>query len=80
MPKSTAFAPSWDTSSYGHPADTSPMEYSALADHLSMCSRSRSPMQSLRNGAGLLRGFVVPRLVTTVFFIALIAGAAWLVL
>lgn len=80
MPKSTAFAPSWDTSSYGHPADTSPMEYSALADHLSVCSRSRGPMQSLRNGAGLLRGFVVPRLVTTVFFIALIAGAAWLVL
>lgn len=80
MPKSTAFPPSWDTSSYGHPADTSPMECSALADHLSLCSRSRGPWQTLRSGAGLLRGFVVPRLVTTVFFVALIAGATWLVL
>ena len=78
MPKSSAFAPSWDTSSYGHPADTSPMEYSALADHLSDCSCSRGALQTLRNGAGLVRGFVMPRLVTTVFFIALIAGIAWL--
>lgn len=80
MPKSSAFAPSWDTSSYGHPADTSPMEYSALADHLSDCSRSRGALQTLRNGAGLVRGFVMPRLVTTVLFIALIAGIAWLAL
>lgn len=79
MPKSTAFAPSWDTSSYGHPADTSPMECSALADHLSLCSRSRGPLQALRTGGALVRGFVMPRLVTTVFFVALMAGAAWLV-
>lgn len=79
MPKSTAFAPSWDTSSFGHSADTSPMECSALADHLSMCARSRSPLQSLRTGGALVRGFVMPRLVTTVFFVALMAGAAWLV-
>ncbi|MES2839191.1 MAG: hypothetical protein V4794_02805 [Pseudomonadota bacterium] len=78
MPKSTSFAPSWDTSSFGHPADTSPMECSALADHLSVCTRSRGPMQVLRNGAGLVRGFVVPRLVTTLFFVALIAGTTWL--
>ncbi|WP_300655793.1 hypothetical protein [Hydrogenophaga sp.] len=78
MPKSTAFHPSWDTSSYGHPADTSPMECSALADHLSECSRSRGTLQTLRNGAGLVRGFVMPRLVTTVLFIALIAGTTWL--
>lgn len=78
MPKSTAFHPSWDTSSFGHPADTSPMECSALADHLSECSRSRGALQTLRNGAGLVRGFVMPRLVTTVLFIALIAGTTWL--
>jgi hypothetical protein len=79
MPKSTAFAPSWDTSSFGHPADTSPMECSALAEHLSLCSRSRGPLQTLRNGAGLVRGFVAPRLVTTVFLVALLAGTTWLV-
>jgi hypothetical protein len=78
MPKSTAFAPSWDTSSFGHPADLLPLERSALAEHLSLCSRSRSPMHALRNGASLVRGFVAPRLVTTVFFVALMAGMTWL--
>ncbi|MFN7121290.1 MAG: hypothetical protein ACK4NM_04575 [Hydrogenophaga sp.] len=79
MPKSTAFAPSWNTSSFGHPADTSPMECSALADHLSVCSRSRGPWPALRTGAAVVRGFVVPRLVTTVFFVAIIAGTTWFV-
>lgn len=79
MPKSNAFAPTWDTSSFGHPADTSPMECSALAEHLSLCSRSRGPLQFLRTGASAVRGFVMPRLVTTVFFVALIAGTTWLV-
>ncbi len=78
MPKSTAFAPSWDTSSFGHPADISPLECSALGEHLSLCSRSRGPLQALRTGAAVVRGFVVPRLVTTAFFIALIAGTSWL--
>lgn len=78
MPKSTAFAPSWDTSSFGHPADMSALESSALGEHLTLCSRSRSPLQALRNGAVVVRGFVVPRLVTTVFFIALMVGTTWL--
>lgn len=78
MPKSTAFAPSWDTSSFGHPADLLPLERSALAEHLSLCSRSRGPFQNLRNGASLVRGFVAPRLVTTVFFVALMVGMTWL--
>lgn len=79
MPKSTAFAPSWDTSSFGHPADTSPMECSALADHLSVCSRSRGPWPALRNGAAVVSSFVAPRLVTTVLVVAFLAGTAWLV-
>jgi len=78
MPKSTAFTPSWDTSSFGHPADISPLERSALGEHLSLCGQARGPLQTLRTGAGLVRGFVMPRLVTTVFFIALMAGTAWL--
>ena len=78
MAKPSAFAPNWDTSSFGHPADTSPMECSALAEHMSTCSRSRGPLQTLRNGAAVVRSFVVPRLVTTVLFIALIAGTTWL--
>jgi hypothetical protein len=79
MPKSTAFAPNWNTSSFGHPADTSPMECSALADHLSACSRSRGPWPAVRAGAALVRGFVLPRLVTTAFFVAVLVGATWLV-
>lgn len=78
MPKSTHFAPSWDTSSFGHPADMSALESSALGEHLTLCSRARDPLQFLRNGAVVVRGFVAPRLVTTVFFIALIAGTTWL--
>jgi hypothetical protein len=78
MSKSTAFAPSWDTSSFGHPADMSATESSALGEHLSLCSRSLGPLQALRNGASAVGGFVAPRLVTTVFFIALIAGTTWL--
>lgn len=79
MPKSTPFAPSWDTSSYGHPADTSPMECSALADHLSVCIRSRGAWPTLRSGATVVRGFVMPRLVTSVFIVTLLAGTTWLV-
>ena len=79
MPKSTAFPPSWDTSSYGHPADTSPMEFSALADHLSQCSRSRGRFQTLRTGVSVVGGVITARLVTTALVIALIAGATWLV-
>ncbi|MDM7944299.1 MAG: hypothetical protein QUV35_16890 [Hydrogenophaga sp.] len=79
MSKPTAFAPRWDTSSFGHPADTSPMECSVLADHLSACSRSRGPWQAVRQASASLRGFVVPRMLTTTLVVALIAGAAWLV-
>ena len=78
MPKSTTFAPSWDTSSFGHPADMSPLESLALGEHLTLCSRSRGPLHSLRSGSVVVRGFVAPRLVTTVFFVALIAGTTWL--
>jgi hypothetical protein len=78
MSESNAFAPSWDTSSFGHPADLSARERSALGEHLTLCGRARGPLHSLRNGASVLRAFVVPRLVTTVLCVALIAGTLWL--
>lgn len=72
--------PTWDTSSFGHPADISPLERSALGDHLSQCGALRGPLQTLQTGAGELHGMVAGRVVTSVLVLVLLVGGSWLAL
>ena len=73
-------APCWSTSSFGDTADTSPMELSALGEHLDHCRGSRGRLFALRSVAETMHGFVTARFVTTLAAAALFIGVASLVL
>ena len=79
--------PFWNTASTDHTPDTSPMELSALGEHLDPCKASRGRLFALRRATEALDRFVagrfVPTLVVVALLIALIAVAslscrAWL--
>ena len=57
--------PSWSTTSFGGPTDTSPIELSALGEHFSHCQGSRGRLFRLRCAAEAAHGFAVTRFVTT---------------
>lgn len=71
--------PSWETSSYGESAETTPMQLSALGEHLSHCSRPHGRMAALHWSAEVLQAFVLGRLVTTVAVVLAVVGGAWLI-
>ena len=62
--------PAWTTASFGDTAETSPMELSALGDHLSDCRSSRGRLFNLRCHAASVHRFVAARFVTTVVVLA----------
>lgn len=62
--------PAWTTASFGDTAETSPMELSALGDHLSHCRSSRGRLFNLRCHAASAHRFVAARFVTTVVVVA----------
>jgi len=66
--------PSWSTASFGDTADTSPMELSALGEHLGTCQGSRGRLFALHCVAEAMHGFVATRLVTTLMAVALLIG------
>ncbi|HEY5581983.1 MAG TPA: hypothetical protein VIK56_12630 [Rhodoferax sp.] len=72
--------PSWSTASFGDTADTSPMELSALGEHLDLCKGSRGRLFALHCVAQTLKGFVAARFVTTLVLVALLIGVASLAL
>lgn len=73
--------PSWSTASFGHTADTSPLELSALGEHLDLCRGSQSPLFALHCFAQSMHGFVASRFVTTlVVVVVLLIGVSSLVL
>jgi hypothetical protein len=78
MSNTFSLTPCWDTSSFGHPADVSSLERSALGDHLSQCDALRGPWQALQTGAYELRGLLAGRVVTSAFVVLLMVGGAWL--
>ncbi|MDP2065814.1 MAG: hypothetical protein Q8K38_07580 [Burkholderiaceae bacterium] len=80
MSKISSLAPCWDTSSFGHPADISPLERSALGDHLSQCGAMRGPLQVVQTGADGLHGLLAGRVVTSMLLILLLVGGFWLML
>lgn len=70
--------PTWATATPREPADSLPMELSALGDHFDHCTALCGPAQALRRGAGLLQGAVAARTVTAVALIALVCALWWL--
>lgn len=70
----------WSTSSFGDPADASPMELSSLGAHLDLCKGSHGRLLALHCVAETMHGFVAARFVTTLVVLALLIGAASLVL
>jgi hypothetical protein len=69
----------WSTSSFGQTADTSPMELSALGEHLNRCQNSRGRLFALSCVAETMNSFVAGRFVTTVVVVSLMMGVASLV-
>jgi hypothetical protein len=70
---------SWSTAAFGEAADTSPVELSALGEHLGACQGARGRLFALHCAAESLHGFVAPRLVTTLVVAALLIGACSLI-
>ena len=72
-------APLWSTASFGDTVDTSPMELSALGNHLDSCNGSRGRLFTLRCIADTLDRFVAAHFVTTLVLAALLIGVASMV-
>ena len=68
--------PSWTTSSFGGTVDTTPMELSALGEHLDNCKGLHGRMFALQCAAETMNGFVSARFVTTLVVVALLIGAS----
>ena len=66
--------PCWTTASFGDNAETSPMELSALGEHLHACKGSRGRLFALHCVAETMHGFVAARFVTTLVVVALLIG------
>jgi hypothetical protein len=69
----------WATASHADAADTSPLDLSALGEHVDRCNGSRGRLFALRCAADSLLGFVAPRFVTTVVATVFVFGVASLV-
>lgn len=73
-------SPRWSTSTFSNNADTSPMELSALGEHLGHCQSTQGRLFTLRCLAETLNGFLSARLVTTLVLAGLLIGMAALAL
>jgi hypothetical protein len=71
--------PSWSTASFGDTADTSPMDLSALGEHLDVCRGRGGRLFAVRCGAEAVHGFVAARLVTTLMVVATFFGLILLI-
>lgn len=78
--KSSTFSSSpWTTASLGSAADTSPMELSALGDHLDNCRETHGHWFALRCFAESTHQFVASRFVTTLVVATFLMGAIALI-
>ena len=66
---------SWTTSSFGGTADTSPMELSALGEHLDHCKGLQGRLFAVQCFAERVNGFMLARFVTTLVVVTLLIGA-----
>jgi hypothetical protein len=76
----THSVPRWATASYGVPADTSPMELSALGQHLDLCRGKHGRLSSLRCAAERVHGFAAARFISTLLVAALLVAVGMRVL
>ncbi len=72
--------PYWSTASFGDTVDTTPMELSALGEHLDRCKGSRGRFFELGRVAETMNGLIAPRFVTTLVVAAMLIGIGSLVL
>lgn len=71
----------WSTASLSDPADTSPMELSALGEHLDHCRKSHRQLFAVRCAADVVNSFVSARFVTSLLVLAaILMGAGALIL
>lgn len=70
----------WSTAAYGSSTDTTPVELSALGEHLQQCQAGSRRLRALQRGADALHGFVAPRFVSTLALLAALGGLVWLLL
>lgn len=75
MKSTTITSSPWTTSSFGGAADTSPMELSALGDHLDLCREPHGAWFALRCFGESLHQFVASRFVTTLVVATFLMGA-----
>jgi hypothetical protein len=80
MNRKTAANPFWSTASFGETADTSPMELSALGEHLDLCKESHGRWFALQCAAESVNGFLAARVVTTLVVAAFLIGVTSMVL
>lgn len=67
-------SPRFSTASFGQAPDSTPMELSALQDHVHVCHVQSGPWFSARCRAEAIHGFVMARFVTTVAVALAAAG------
>lgn len=79
MKSSSISSSPWATASFGGTTDTSPMELSALGDHLDHCREKHGRWLVLRCFAETLHRFVASRFVTTLVVATFLMGAVALV-
>jgi len=78
MPKSASLHPTWDTSSYGEPAETSALNRTALSAHLSLCGALRGPLWAAWGGFGALLDWTCQHTVTAALLLTVLVSTAWL--
>jgi len=76
----TVATPRWATAADGEAADTSPMELSALGEHLEHCSGARGRFVTLHRVAETMHGFVAARFITTMLVVSVVFAALLLAL
>lgn len=79
MKSQTISGSAWTTASFGGTADTSPMELSALGDHLDDCRKKQGTWFVVRCFADRFHQFMASRFVTTLFVATVFMGAVALI-
>lgn len=78
MPHHTRLAPSWNTTSMGHPANVSRGELSFLKEHFTDCALLRGRLQALQSNAAAMQGLVSTRFMSIALTLVLIGVAVHL--
>jgi len=79
MKKNTLTSPAWATASIGDTPDTSPMELSALGEHLTICRGHTGRLFTLQCLAETANGFVSSRFVTSLVVLTILIAMGSLV-